>query len=204
MMRLPVLPTILVAIAVVLMLRLGFWQLDRADEKAALLARYATAANKPAIAFPAIPIGDALLFRKAGGLCLAPVSESVDSGRNMAGASGWRHIVACRTSAEGPGMTVDVGWSVDFKTRSGWRGGQVTGTIASQPDHRSVIDRALSRGQTPALMLVAAVPASGLQPSAPPRLDEIPNNHLAYAVQWFLFAGIATVIYILALRRRRS
>jgi surfeit locus 1 family protein len=30
----------------------------------------------------------------------------------------------------------------------------------------------------------------------------VPNNHLAYAVQWFLFAGVAAVIYALALRRR--
>jgi surfeit locus 1 family protein len=38
--------------------------------------------------------------------------------------------------------------------------------------------------------------------SAPPSPDNIPNNHLSYAVQWFLFAGIAGVIYALALRQR--
>lgn len=38
--------------------------------------------------------------------------------------------------------------------------------------------------------------------SAPPSPDTIPNNHLSYAVQWFLFAGIAAVIYALALRQR--
>jgi surfeit locus 1 family protein len=31
----------------------------------------------------------------------------------------------------------------------------------------------------------------------------VPNNHLSYAVQWFLFAAIASVIYVLAVRRRR-
>jgi len=30
----------------------------------------------------------------------------------------------------------------------------------------------------------------------------VPNNHLAYAVQWFLFALVAGVIYVIALRRR--
>jgi surfeit locus 1 family protein len=30
----------------------------------------------------------------------------------------------------------------------------------------------------------------------------VPNNHLAYAVQWFLFAAVASVIYVLALRWR--
>ena len=38
--------------------------------------------------------------------------------------------------------------------------------------------------------------------SAPPSPDSIPNNHLAYAIQWFLFAGFAAVIYFLALKRR--
>jgi cytochrome oxidase assembly protein ShyY1 len=51
-------------------------------------------------------------------------------------------------------------------------------------------------------MLVADQPASGLQPSAPPSIADIPNNHMAYAVQWFLFAATALVVYGIALRRR--
>jgi surfeit locus 1 family protein len=41
-----------------------------------------------------------------------------------------------------------------------------------------------------------------LAASAPPSPSIIPNNHLSYAVQWFLFAGIAVTIYFLALRQR--
>jgi surfeit locus 1 family protein len=52
------------------------------------------------------------------------------------------------------------------------------------------------------MRLVAAEPGPGLAASAPPSPDSIPNNHLSYAIQWFLFAGIAGVIYILALRKR--
>ena len=52
------------------------------------------------------------------------------------------------------------------------------------------------------VLLVSAEAAPGLQPSEPPSLDAIPNNHLAYAVQWFLFAGVALVIYAIALHRR--
>ena len=40
------------------------------------------------------------------------------------------------------------------------------------------------------------------QTSKPPSPDSIPNNHLSYAVQWFLFAGIAALIYALALRKK--
>jgi surfeit locus 1 family protein len=38
--------------------------------------------------------------------------------------------------------------------------------------------------------------------NARPDPNDIPNNHLAYAVQWFLFAGVALVIYALAVRKR--
>ncbi len=202
MKRVPLLATIIVLAAVSLMIKLGLWQLDRADEKAALLSRLAVAGEQPEIAFPAVPSNDSLLFRKAGGFCLTPVSETVESGRNMAGKSGWRHIVRCRTGAEGPGIVVDIGWSADFKTRSGWKGGPVTGIIAPQPDHRSLIALATGRAAWPGLMLVASTPAPGLQPSAAPDLKEIPNNHWSYAMQWFAFAGIALGIYALALWRR--
>ncbi len=37
---------------------------------------------------------------------------------------------------------------------------------------------------------------------APPDPNDLPNNHLAYAGQWFFFALTALVIYWLALRRR--
>jgi cytochrome oxidase assembly protein ShyY1 len=36
----------------------------------------------------------------------------------------------------------------------------------------------------------------------PPNPEDVPNNHLSYAVQWFAFAGIAAGIYLLAVRRR--
>ena len=50
--------------------------------------------------------------------------------------------------------------------------------------------------------LVAASAPPGLQPSALPSLEAIPNNHRFYAVQWFLFAAIALAIYVIALRKR--
>jgi surfeit locus 1 family protein len=53
-------------------------------------------------------------------------------------------------------------------------------------------------------MLIAAEPVAGLAANPAPDLKSVPNNHLAYAVQWFLFAGVAVVIYILALRRKGS
>ena len=51
--------------------------------------------------------------------------------------------------------------------------------------------------------IVADPPLAELGPLAKPDPADLPNNHLAYAGQWFFFALTALVIYILALRRRR-
>ncbi|MBA3896525.1 MAG: SURF1 family protein, partial [Sphingomonadaceae bacterium] len=129
------------------------------------------------------------LFRHARAFCLSVAGWHAVAGRSADGEPGWSHVAACRTGAEGPGLAVDAGWSKSPNAPV-WTGGEVRGQVA--PD-RSAVYR-----------LVAVTPAPRLSPSAPPSLDLIPNNHRAYAVQWFLFAAIAAVIYALALRRRAS
>ncbi len=52
------------------------------------------------------------------------------------------------------------------------------------------------------LRVTATEPPSDLQPLAQPDPNDLPNNHLAYAGQWFFFAITALVIYWLAIRRR--
>jgi cytochrome oxidase assembly protein ShyY1 len=85
-------------------------------------------------------------------------------------------------------MSVEVGWSKNPNAKVNWNGGPVSGIIA--PDRRT------------GMRLVAASAPPGLEPSAPPSLDTIPNNHRSYAIQWFSFAAIALIIYGLALKRR--
>lgn len=186
--RLPLVATIVVAAAVAAMIGLGIWQLGRAREKEALLARYSQAARLPPIAFPTIATKDVPLFRRAAGFCLQPVGRRAVAGESRAGEPGYVHVVSCRTGAEGPGMAVEVGWSKNPRAPIRWSGGQVSGIIAPDREHRM------------RLVVDAALP--GLQPSAPPTVESIPNNHRLYAVQWFLFAAIALVIYVLALRQR--
>lgn len=200
--RLPLISTIIVLLAVATMIMLGFWQLDRRGEKEALIVKYSANQAGPAIAFPAIPMGDEILFRKARAFCLEPVSETLAAGYNLKGERGWRHLVSCRTGAEGPGFTVDIGWSADFKSKSQWQGGTIDGVVGPAPNQSSVIERSVT-DEKQQLLLVATRGGGGLQPSATPSLEGIANNHLAYAVQWFLFAGIALGIYGLALWRRQ-
>lgn len=190
--RLPVIPTIIVVAAVAVMIGLGIWQLQRAQWKERLLARYANAEKLPPISWPTTPLRDEQLplFRHATGVCLRSIGNRAIAGENLSGEPGYVHIVDCATGAEGPGMSVAVGWSKNPNARVNWAGGPVSGTIA--PDSRT------------RMRLVAASAPPGLQPSAPPSLSSIPNNHRFYAIQWFSFAAIALIIYGLAVRKRRK
>jgi surfeit locus 1 family protein len=202
--KLRLIPTFIVTVACAGMIALGVWQLQRADEKAALLARYAVASKLPAMAFPLTPNGPDALFRKAGGLCLEPLSPTIEGGLSANGNAGWRHIVQCRTGAEGPGMAVDIGWSKDFKVKPNWKGGDVSGVIGEMPSHASLFARMTGNAPPKSLILIADRPAEGLTLSAPPRIEDVPNNHFGYAVQWFIFAAIAALIYGIAVSRKRA
>ena len=190
MKRVPIIPTIVVLAAAALMVGLGVWQLQRAKWKEGLLARYAQAERLPPITFPTAPLRDDQLplYRHATGVCLRIAGQRAQAGENRAGEPGYVHIVNCATGAEGPGMAVEVGWSKDPNAKVNWSGGPVSGIIA--PDR-------LMR-----FRLVAAGSPPGLEPSAPPSLSSIPNNHRSYALQWFAFALTALVIYGLAVRKR--
>jgi len=187
--RLPLIPTLLVGLAIAIMIGLGIWQLERRDQKLALLETYRAASGLPPIGWPSVPPKEPLpLFRSATGNCLEVTGFRTAAGQNLKGEPGFLVIADCRTGAEGPGMAVELGWSKNPNAGKAWRGGLVSGTIAPDSQNR--------------MRLVAASPGPGLIASAVPSPDNIPNNHFSYAVQWFLFAGIAAVIYALALRQR--
>ena len=159
------------------------------SEGAADPDQYRAAEKLPPIAYPAgLTPGEPPLFRWATGFCLKPISKRAVAGANRRGETGYVHIVTCSTGAEGPGMSVELGWSKDPNASWQWAGGPVTGMIAPDREHR--------------IRLVAASAPPGLEPSAQPSLESIPNNHRLYAIQWFLFAGIALIIYVLAVRKR--
>lgn len=191
MKRIPIVPTLIVLIAVGVMLRLGFWQLERGGEKEAMLARYEVASGSPELRiFPdANPahIEDALYRRSQIDCRFTSGDWESISGRNDKGDAGYVHVILCDTLANGTAY-VQAGWSRDPKPPV-WNGGVVNGIIA--PYHKDGAAR-----------LIADPPLAGLQANAKPDPRDIPNNHLAYAVQWFLFAGVALVIYALALRKR--
>ena len=187
--RWPLIPTILVAAAIAAMIGLGVWQLQRRTEKLELLERLersaGPAADRLADRASAAPLP---LFRAASGHCLSVAGFRTAAGRNRKGETGFLVIADCRVGAEGPGMAVELGWTKNPALGRDYKGGKVSGIIA--PD-------SVAR-----MRLVSSEPGPGLVASAPPSPESIPNNHLSYAIQWFLFAAFAGVIYVLALRRR--
>jgi cytochrome oxidase assembly protein ShyY1 len=201
-MKLPVIPTIVVALAVAAMIGLGVWQLDRRAEKEAAIARYAGNRSLPVMAFPRPPIGDENLFRRASAMCLEVAGWSEQAGRAENGQKGWRHIAECRTGVEALTTKFDMGVSTAPGVTPVWNGGEVTGSITQAPDSTPLLASLFGKRGPRPLMLVSETPAPGLAESARPDPSSVPNNHLAYAVQWFLFALAAVVIYGLALRWR--
>jgi surfeit locus 1 family protein len=178
--QLPILPTFLVVAAAATMVWLGFWQLGRADEKAALIAQYADAGAQ-SVDFPYAGTGEEVWFRRSSVDCSEILSRDPVSGTAANGAKGWAMRVVCK--AGDAGLIVDLGFTRDLNAFE-WEGGMVEGIIAPGP------------------RLVADPPAADLYPLAKPDPNDLPNNHLAYAGQWFFFALTALVIYLFAVRSR--
>lgn len=190
--RIPIIPTIIVLAAVAIMIGLGIWQLGRKTEKETLIARYEAAlqSGEAITPFPSIP--QDYLFRKTIYPCRKVIGWEAISGRSAKGQSGFNHVAQC----EGPyamprqgGLgEVIVGWSRSPESPK-WAGGEVAGLIASGGKH--------------GWRVIASQPIEGLEANAKPDPGDLPNNHLAYAGQWFFFALTALIIYVLALKRRR-
>jgi surfeit locus 1 family protein len=196
--RLPILPTLVVAAAVATMIALGIWQLQRAAWKEALLASYVEASALPVVDLD--PLLDdppetlpPLAFRRVLVSCRADeVAPDIHAGRNQAQTVGQVYVVPCRPGAAGLAgrLRVNAGWAArpDALRRlslSGIVAGRMGAVEADGP-----------------VILTAASAAPPLVPAAPSSIENIPNNHRAYAFQWFFFAAVAALIYALALRRR--
>lgn len=201
-----IIPTIFVALAVATMIGLGFWQLERKNHNALLLEQVMSNSSKPAISYPALgPVGLDALHRKSAITCLRVSKWREDSGSDNTGKTGTRYLAECVTGAEGSGALIVAGISDRPNQKIEWNGGQVQGIITTEPDRQSMIAKLVGKQITLRPMLVSQTGLGGLRTAEPPSLDKIRSkisNNGFYAIQWFLFAFAAAVIYILALRKR--
>ena len=183
---LPIVPTIIVFAAAAVMVALGIWQLGRSDEKAALIARYSTVdQGAQSVDWPTSDAElEDRLYRTASVDCVEVIGRRTTAATAENGAKGLAQIARCRF---GDGSEAEIALGFTRQPLEGdWAGGRVTGVIAPGP------------------RLVASPPAGELEPLAKPDPRDLPNNHLAYAGQWFFFALTALVIYFLAIRKRFS
>jgi surfeit locus 1 family protein len=182
--RLPIVPTLIVAVAVATMIALGVWQLRRAEWKAGLIVSYEQAqAMSSNIPWPRDEAElESALFRWSQFDCQQVLGIRTTAATAAGGSKGVAQIARCAIDGGGE-AEVALGWSQPTEQVS-WGGGQVSGIIGSGG------------------VLHAAQVLPGLKPLAPPDPNDLPNNHLMYAGQWFFFALTALVIYVLALRKR--
>ena len=191
--NLPIIPTILVIAAAGVMVALGIWQLGRAEEKAALIAEYERALEQTDVVALNEGGEENLVFRKVRIDCNEPLDWSAVAGRNARGQTGYVHRYLCRyrsySAPEDEGVIAtfaEIGWS-DSPAEPSYEGGAIEGRLVRLGEDYQVISSA---------------PLAGLEPLAEPDPGDLPNNHLAYAGQWFFFALTALLIYGFAVRSR--
>lgn len=193
MTRPPVFATLIVLAAIATMLGLGVWQLQRKQEKDALVAGYAAARDLPPVRLPDVAtVGPEILYRRAVGQCAQVVERRSEAGRDRSGRSGWVELLGCNGSKARPGFHVVLGWT-DRPA--------MEGTERPAP---GLVEGVVTGGRDRIPRLVLETPVPGLAPARAPSPQDVPNNHLFYAAQWFFFALAAGVIYVLALRRRKG
>lgn len=202
------------------MVSLGFWQLRRLDERREANRIIATRSAAAPVPVDVLHSGvdtnlDDLRYRTV------TATGSYDAGQS--------HVIASRTQNGGPG-----GWVVtpmrlssgEVLVLRGFEKPDLDGSLASPSPPTSEVtvdgyamvierldpiarqDLEHLRDDLRALPIVVQLKSSapGDDPSlAPIPLPELSDGpHLSYAVQWFLFATIAAVGYVLLLRREAA
>ena len=189
--RWPIVPTLVVLLAAVIMVKLGLWQLDRMAEEQAKLASFEQAAEQSTLVdFPARDTKnrEQAAYRRSSVDCSGAGAWRTTAGRNAEDEPGYVQIVECLRAGKSP-VELRAGWSSNLAAPD-WTGGEVRGVIAPNRDG--------------SLVLVADPPLAGLEANAlPTPKDDQPAKNLSYAVQWFAFALTALVIYVLALSRKQ-
>jgi surfeit locus 1 family protein len=224
-------PTVMSVPALLLLLGLGIWQIERLEWKEALIARRAAAVAAPVVAAPQTLAEARRLeyhhvfvdgaFRNDKEIYLAASAG--------AGSVGYR-VLTPLAEANGRIVFVDRGYIPtrlrDPKTRAaGQLAGprHIVGLLRLPPDgrpnwflpdNRPDLDywfwvdlpamAAADRlaSVAPFYIEADATPNPGGWPKGGMPLPELPNHHLQYAITWFSLAAALVVIYFLFHRRR--
>jgi len=225
--------TLVTAIALAILIGLGFWQVARLHWKEGLLARVhalQSAPPRPLAEVLGRPGADLDYTRVTADCPDIETSAFVKLWAVPDARSGFRIIAACRLAgAPYASILVDRGFIVEDQAAALAPGlgarltGPITGVLRRgdkanfvTPPNQPAQNLWYSR-DIPAMArtLGVAVPApvflflerpapKGAGPTPAPLPADIPNNHLQYAVTWFGLAAALAGVYLASLWRRRQ
>lgn len=227
MRRFPWILTVLTVAALVLLIGLGFWQVERLKWKEGLIAASEAAAAKPPAPLDQVLAEGDLEFRKAlivcPGLASAPYVElqSIHDGE-----AGVRLISACKPAGAAFSLLIDRGFIADglnerpqvvettlplvligefrrFDPPGGMTPAPANGRFYGR-DTAAMAKALKVEGPVRPEAVFAVSPTNpefaALRPSAPPAAFS--NNHFGYALTWFGLAIALAGFYVALLRRR--
>lgn len=195
-MKLPLGATLLTSVMVPVLVGLGVWQLDRRAWKHALVAQLETAATLPPVGprdfYRALIGAQSIQYRRADIDCRPGRVKPYDlkGGTSADDRGGYLVLVDCNDPARPrrPDLVVVAGWTLrPDRVRTLDMDTSFVGTLIERP-----YGDAPGR---PQFMLIPTTAVAGLLPSRVPVPDDLPDNHLSYALQWFAFAVTLAVIY---------
>ncbi|MGB7405557.1 MAG: SURF1 family protein [Pacificimonas sp.] len=187
-MKLPLVPTLMVVLAMPILIALGLWQLGRADEKAAMLRALAAAPAQPTLIVQTLGDPDIADFRTVRLHCDGFGQVVTRAGRDEFGRSGFAYYAPCEMRS-GDRPEINLGFAPRPDVRPDLPAGTtVTGTLRLSEDPASPT------------VVIADPPLGDLAQARIPTPDDIPDNHLGYAWQWFGFAAVLAIIYIIFVR----
>lgn len=224
---------VLTAIGLALFVRLGLWQLDRAEQKQALLDLHA-AGQQQLIEITPLNAGRLPRYQRVRvtGRYDSDHQALLDNMPSHHGQPGYRVLTPMKTPAGW--LLVDRGWLPLGATRSDLpdidvreEARTITGIMDQLPragiqletpamdvnepwprvlsfPTQAALEQQLGRELIPGLLLLDASLPDGYQRIWEARLGMQPERHIGYAVQWFALAAAAVVIFIVTSFRTRK
>lgn len=221
-------PTLFTAPALIVLIGLGTWQVERLHWKEDLIATRETRSSGAPIALPgdgADPAGFEFSRARVVGRFMND-KEMLLAARSLNGNAGF-HVVAPLVEEGGRAILVDRGWiPLELKDPNSRQAGELGGTVTVEgllrgsqkpswlvPDNRpeegvwfyvdvpAMAKWAEIARARPYFLEAGPTPNPGGYPIGGQSRIELPNNHLQYALTWYSFAVSLGVIYFLYHRR---
>lgn len=226
--------TALLVLGLAAFIRLGLWQLDRAEEKQTLIERYESG-GEDTVLLTAGAVADLPLYQhvRARGHYDAAHQILLDNMPSEHGQPGYRVVTPFELEGGGT-LLVDRGWVAIGRTRQDLppvavetQPREIAGRYDTLPrpgivlaaaesaravtwpqvmnyPQQSQIEAALGRPVLSGLVLLDPDRPDGYERAWQARFQFGPDRHLAYAVQWFALAAAAIVIYLIVSFRREQ